>query len=57
MTFFLLSSGKNYQAVYQKAGILGQRLYVVTSYLDLGCSGIGAYYDDEVKSINGNSTA
>ncbi|CAA6815289.1 MAG: Unknown protein [uncultured Sulfurovum sp.] len=51
MTFFLLSSAKNYQALYQKAGIMGQRLYAVTSYLDIGCSGIGAYYDDEVNAF------
>jgi len=51
MTFFLLSSAKNYQALYQKAGIIGQRLYAVTSYLNIGCSGIGAYYDDEVNAF------
>ena len=51
MTFFLLSSAQNYQALYQKAGIIGQRLYAVTSYLELGCSGIGAYYDDEVNAF------
>ncbi len=51
MTFFLLSSAKNYQALYQKAGIIGQRLYAVSSYLDIGCSGIGAYYDDEVNAF------
>jgi len=51
MTFFLLSNAKNYQALYQKAGIIGQRLYAVTSYLDIGCSGIGAYYDDEVNAF------
>jgi hypothetical protein len=51
MTFFLLSKAKNYQALYQKAGIIGQRLYALTSYLDIGCSGIGAYYDDEVNAF------
>ncbi|HHS91748.1 MAG TPA: SagB/ThcOx family dehydrogenase [Campylobacterales bacterium] len=51
MTFFLLSSAKNYQALYQKAGIMGQRLYAITSYLEIGCSGIGAYYDDEVNAF------
>ncbi|CAA6819323.1 MAG: Unknown protein [uncultured Sulfurovum sp.] len=51
MTFFLLSNAKNYQALYQKAGIIGQRLYAVTSYLEIGCSGIGAYYDDEVNAF------
>jgi hypothetical protein len=47
--FFLLSKAKNYQALYQKAGVMGQRLYMVAEYLDIGCSGIGAYYDDEVN--------
>ncbi len=53
MTFFLLSTAKNYQSLYQKAGIMGQRLYAVTSYLEIGCSGIGAYYDDEVNAFVG----
>ena len=51
MTFFLLSLAQNYQALYQKAGIIGQRLYMVAEYLDIGCSGIGAYYDDEVNAF------
>ena len=51
MTFFLLSTAQNYQALYQKAGIIGQRLYMVAEYLDIGCSGIGAYYDDEVNAF------
>lgn len=48
VTFFLTSTDKNYQALYQKAGIIGHRLYLASSYLNLGCTGIGAYYDDEV---------
>jgi SagB-type dehydrogenase family enzyme len=48
VTFFLTSKGKNYQELYQKAGLLGHRLYIASNYLDIGCSGIGAYYDDEV---------
>lgn len=47
-TFFLTSKGKNYQELYQKAGVIGHRLYIASNYLDIGCSGIGAYYDDEV---------
>lgn len=49
--FFLTSNAKNYQALYQKAGIIGHRLYVAAQYLDIGCSGIGAYYDDEVNAF------
>ena len=48
VTIFLSSQGKNYQALYQKSGIIAHRLYLISEYLGLGCSGIGAYYDDEV---------
>ena len=51
LTLFLTSSGENYQALYQKAGIIGHRLYIAAEYLGLGCSGIGAYYDDEVNTF------
>jgi SagB-type dehydrogenase family enzyme len=54
VAFFLTSKAKNYQALYQKAGIIGQRLYIASLYLGLGCSGIGAYYDDEVNTFVGN---
>ena len=54
VTFFLTSKAKNYQALYQKAGIIGHRLYVASLYLGIGCSGIGAYYDDEVNAFVGN---
>ncbi len=49
VTFFLTSSSENYQALYQKAGIIGHRLYIASLYLGIRCSGIGAYYDDEVN--------
>jgi len=48
VTFFLISKSNNYQAMYQKAGIIGHRLYLASTYLNIGCTGIGAYYDDEV---------
>ena len=51
VTFFLTSKAKNYQALYQKAGIIGHRLYLSANYLGYGCSGIGAYYDDEVNEF------
>ncbi len=54
LVFFFTSKGKNYQSLYQKAGIIGHRLYVASVYLALGCSGIGAYYDDEVNEFVGN---
>jgi SagB-type dehydrogenase family enzyme len=49
VTFFLTTCSKNYQSAYQKAGIIGHRLYLASEYLKIGCSGIGAYYDDETK--------
>jgi hypothetical protein len=49
VAFFLTSKAQNYQPLYQKAGIIGHRLYIAAQYLDIGCSGIGAYYDDEVN--------
>lgn len=51
VAFFLTSKAKNYQALYQKAGIIGHRLYIASGYLGIGCSGIGAYYDDEVNAF------
>ena len=54
LAFFLTSKAENYQALYQKAGIIGHRLYIASLYLGIGCSGIGAYYDDEVNAFVGN---
>ncbi len=51
VAFFITSKAKNYQALYQKAGIIGHRLYIASLYLGIGCSGIGAYYDDEVNGF------
>ena len=55
VAFFLTSDANNYQALYQKAGIIGHRLYIASLYLGIGCSGIGAYYDDEVVNFVGNT--
>jgi len=54
VTFFLTSEAENYQAMYQKAGVIGHRLYIASGYLGIGCSGIGAYYDDGVNDFLGN---
>lgn len=51
VTFFMLSNDENYQALMQKAGLLGHRLYLIANSLGIGCSGIGAYYDDEVTEF------
>lgn len=56
VTFFITSKGINYQSLYQKAGLIGHRLYLAANYLDIGCSGIGAYYDDEVCDFIGENT-
>jgi hypothetical protein len=56
VTFFLTTKSKNYQASYQKAGIIGHRLYLAANYLGYGCSGIGAYYDDEVCEFIGENS-
>ncbi len=51
VTFFLTTESQNYQSAYQKAGHIGHRLYLVSAYLGIGCSGIGAYYDDETAAF------
>jgi len=52
VTFFLVGNeDKNYQAMVQKAGIIGHRMYVMSEYMGFGCSGIGAYYDEEVMAF------
>lgn len=52
VTFFMLGEdAQNYQAMVQKAGIIGHRLYLISTYLGFGCSGIGAYYDEEVMAF------
>jgi len=56
VTFFLTTNSKNYQAAYQKAGIIGHRLYLAANYLGYGCSGIGAYYDEEVCEFIGKNS-
>ncbi len=52
VTFFLTSKDDdNYLALMQKAGIIGQRIYLTANLLGAGCSGIGAFYDDEVADF------
>ncbi|SFP92028.1 nitroreductase family protein [Hydrogenimonas thermophila] len=56
VTFFLLSDGCNYRSLYQKAGFIAHRIYLTANYLGIGCSGIGAYYDDEVSEFLGDES-
>ena len=51
VVFFLTSNASNYQSLYQKAGHIGHRAYIASTYFGLGCSGLGAYYDDEVADF------
>ncbi len=53
VTLFLTATYSNYQTVMQYAGWIGHRLYLVSNYLGIGCSGIGAYYDDETQKFLG----
>jgi SagB-type dehydrogenase family enzyme len=51
VTLFFVSKYQNYQTAVQLAGFIGHRLYLVSEYLGLRCSGIGAYYDDETQEF------
>jgi hypothetical protein len=53
ITLFFGSNYKNYQTALQLAGFIGQRLYLVSQYLEIEWSGIGAYYDDETQDFLG----
>ncbi|MGK7951548.1 MAG: nitroreductase family protein [Xenococcaceae cyanobacterium] len=55
ITLFLTSTYNNYQTAMQYAGWLGQRLYLISNYLGISCSGIGAYYDDETQEFLGTN--
>ncbi|MBD3560207.1 nitroreductase family protein [Planktothrix sp. FACHB-1355] len=49
--FFFVSEFQNYRVALQLAGLLGQRVYLSATYLGLGCSGIGAFFDDETQAF------
>ncbi len=55
VTLFLTSTYSNYQTAIQFAGWIGQRLYLISNYLGIGCSGIGAYHDDETQKFLGTN--
>jgi SagB-type dehydrogenase family enzyme len=42
---------RGYRYAMMEAGILGQRLYLGSTALGLGCCGIGAFYDNEARSL------
>lgn len=51
VTFLIVADYQNYRVALQMAGLLGQRVYLASTYHDLGCSGIGAFFDDEVQTF------
>ncbi|BCO08000.1 hypothetical protein GF1_03760 [Desulfolithobacter dissulfuricans] len=51
VTVFWHSGAGNYLPTMLKAGILGQRIYLVSTALGFGCSGIGAFYDHDVAEF------
>lgn len=50
-TVFWHGGSGNYLPMMLKAGILGQRIYLVSTALGFGCSGIGAFYDYDVAEF------
>jgi SagB-type dehydrogenase family enzyme len=42
---------RGYREVMLEAGLLGQRIYLAATALGWGCCGVGAFYDDEVRSL------
>jgi SagB-type dehydrogenase family enzyme len=42
---------RGYRYAMMEAGILGQRLYLGSTALGLGCCGIGAFYDNEARDL------
>ncbi len=51
VVFFFVSEFQNYRVALQLAGLLGQRVYLSATYEGLGCSGIGAFFDDETQAF------
>ncbi|MGB8700357.1 MAG: SagB/ThcOx family dehydrogenase [Thermosynechococcaceae cyanobacterium] len=51
VVFFIVADCRNYRVALQQAGLLGHRIYLAATALNLGCSGIGAFYDDETQAF------
>lgn len=45
-----LSGPRAYRSAMLEAGRFGQRLYLAATALDMGCCGVGAFYDDELAA-------
>jgi hypothetical protein len=51
VTVFLTAGAGSYMELMMKSGLLGHRLYLASVLQDLGCSGIGAFYDLELQDF------
>ena len=49
--YFTSNEIERYQQAYMLCGVLAHIIYLRATMLDIGTSGIGAYYDDEVKKF------
>ncbi|BAY29675.1 hypothetical protein NIES2107_15190 [Nostoc carneum NIES-2107] len=55
VTLFFTSDYINYQTAMLIAGFLGQRVYLISNFMGIHCSGIGAFYDDETQEFLGTN--
>jgi len=42
---------RGYRTIHLEAGIIGQNIYLSATSLGLGCTGIGAFYDDDINEL------
>jgi SagB-type dehydrogenase family enzyme len=42
-----------YRYIYMDVGHIGQTLYLAATALDIGCCGVGAFFDEEVDRVMG----
>lgn len=56
VTLFLLSSTEDTKSALLEAGLIAHRIYVTSNMLNIGVSGIGAYYDNEVREFIGDDS-
>lgn len=50
-TVFSRHGPRGYRSAMLDAGRLGQRVYLASTALGLGCCGIGAFYDEELRDV------
>ncbi|MBU1627754.1 SagB/ThcOx family dehydrogenase [bacterium] len=46
-----LLGDRGYRMIHLEAGIIGQNIYLSATSLGLGCTGIGAFYDDDINEL------